>query len=143
MNNTTTPAVSKHPSNVIICDICHREFTLTRDSLEEKEVVLEKEGLDPKDATITVLTCPCCGKHYPVILDDEETSGIASELREVIAKEYKASSKGKQPAQKLIRKHQTLRKKLSFKRQRLAEKFNGSFYQTEDGKEQLDYHYHV
>lgn len=131
------------PNTTVVCDICHKEFALSKNFLEEKEVVLEKEGFDPKDATITVLTCPCCGKCYPVILDDEETSGIASELKEVLAKEYKASSKGRKPAQKLTRKHQTLRKKLSFKRQQLAEKFNGSFYQTEDGKEQLDYHYHV
>lgn len=129
-------------NTMIVCDICRHEFSLTKDFLAEKRVTLEKEGLDPKDVTITVLTCPYCGKHYPVILDDEETIGIVTMLKEVLAKEYKASSKGRQPTQKLTRKHHTLRRKLSFKRQQLAEKFNGSFYQTEDGKEQLDYHYH-
>ena len=132
----------QHPSNVVTCDICHRDFALTKNFLEEKKVVLEKEGLEPTEVVLTVLNCPNCGKYYTVIVDDEETAGIVAELREIIAKEYKARSKGKELPDKLIRKHQTLRRKLSFKRQNLAEKLNGSFYQTEDGKEQLDYHYH-
>lgn len=132
----------QQPSNVVTCDICHRDFALTKDFLEEKKVVLEKEGLEPTEVVLTVLTCPNCGKYYTVIVDDEETAGIVAELREIVAKEYKARSKGKEPTQKLIHKHHALRRKLSFKRQNLAEKFNGSFYQTEDGKEQLDYHYH-
>ncbi len=132
----------QQPSNVVTCDICHQDFALNKDFLEEKQVVLEKEGLEPTEVVLTVLTCPNCGKYYTVIVDDEETSGIVAELREIIAKEYKARSKGKEPTQKIIRKHHALRRKLSFKRQNLAEKFNGSFYQTEDGKEQLDYHYH-
>lgn len=132
----------QQPSNVVTCDICHRDFALTKDFLEEKKVVLEKEGLDPTEVVLTNLTCPHCGKYYTVIVDDEETAGIVTELRKIVAKEYKARSKGKEPTQKLIRKHHTLRRKLSFKRQCLAVKFDGSFYQTEDGKEQLDYHYH-
>lgn len=134
-------AVEK-PSNLVVCDICHKEFALTKNFLEEKKVVLEKEGIEPTEVVLTILTCPHCGKYYTVIVDDEETAGIAAELRQIVAKEYKARSKGKQPTDKLIRKHHTLRRKLSFKRQILAGKFDGSFYQTEDGKEQLDYHYH-
>lgn len=132
----------QQPSNVVTCDICHRDFALTKDFLEERKVTLEKEGLEPTEVVLTNLTCPNCGKYYTVIVDDEETTGIVVELREIVAKEYKARSKGKEPTQKLIHKHQTLRRKLSFKRQCLAGKFDGSFYQTEDGKEQLDYHYH-
>ena len=132
----------KKPSTLVICDMCHREFTLTRQCLTENRVVLEKEGLDPTEVVLTVLTCPHCGKYYTVIVDDEETTGIAAELKEIVAKEYKLQSKGKKPTDKLLRRHQTLRRKLSFKRQCLAGKFDGSFYQTEDGKEQLDYHYH-
>lgn len=132
----------KQPSNVVTCDICHRDFALSKNFLEEKKVVLEKEGFDPAEVVLTNLTCPHCGKYYAVIVDDEETTGIAEELRVIVAKEYKLQSKGKKPSDKLARKHQTLRRKLTFKRQQLAEKFNGSFYQTEDSKEQLDYHYH-
>ena len=135
-------AVEK-PSNLVVCDICHKEFALTKNFLEEKKVVLEKEGIEPTEVVLTILTCPHCGKYYPVILDDEETAGIAAELGKIVAKEYKAQSKGKKPTDKLIRKHHDLRRKLSFKRHQLAEKFDRSFYQTEDGKEQLDYHYHV
>ena len=131
------------PSNTVTCDICHRDFALNKDFLEEKKVVLEKEGLDSTEVVLTILTCPHCGKYYPVILDDEETMSIVSELRKVLAKEYKAKAKERDIPDKLIRKHHKLRNKLSFKRKALAEKFEGSFYQTEDGKEQLDYHYHV
>ena len=132
----------KQPSNIVTCDICHKDFALTKDFLEEKRVTLEKEGLEPTEVVLTVLTCPHCGKYYTVILDDEETLGISEELRTIVAKEYKLQSKGKQSPEKLTRKHHKLRSKLSFKRHNLAEKFDGSFYQTEDGKEQLDYHYH-
>ena len=135
-------AVEK-PSNLVTCDICHKEFALSKSFLEEKKVVLEKEGTEPNEVVLTILTCPHCGKYYPVTLDDEETIGIVTELREVVVKEYKIRFKGKEPTAKLVHKHQALKRKLNFKRQKLAEKFNGSFYQTEDGKEQLDYHYHV
>lgn len=134
---------NKMPNNTVKCDICHREFALEKNFLEEKKVTLEKEGLEPTEVTMTILTCPHCGKFYPVIVDDEETTGIVTELRGIVAKEYKAKSKNKTPAPKLVNRHQVLRRKLSFKRKILAGKFNESFYQTEDGKEQLDYHYHV
>jgi len=132
----------KQPSNVVTCDICHRDFALTKDLLEEKEVLLEKAGIEPMEVVLTVLTCPWCGKCYTVIMDDEETIGIREELKGIVAKEYGLQSKGRKPTDKLLRRHQGLQRKLSFKRKLLAEKFNGSFYQTEDGKEQLDYHYH-
>ena len=133
----------KKPSNNITCDICHREVALTKDLLEEKEVVLEKAGVDPQNVVLTILTCPMCGKSYPVLMDDSETSAILEELKTVVQKQYKAQAKGIQPKAKVTRKQQSLRNKLNFKRQQLAKKFDGSFYQTEDGKEQLDYHYHV
>lgn len=133
----------KQPNNTVICDICHQDFALTKDFLEEKHVALEKEGLEPTEVTLTVLTCPHCGKHSTVIVDDEETAGIAAELKETVAREYKLQSKGKKPTGKLLRKHQDLHRKLNFKRKCLVEKFDGSFYQIEDGKEQLEFCYHV
>lgn len=136
-------AETKKPSNTVTCDICHREVALTKDLLEEKEVVLEKDGVDPHKVTLTILTCPACGKQYPVLMDDRETSAILEELKVVFQKQLKVRAKGLQPKAKVTRKQQSLRNKLNFKRQQLAKKFDGSFYQTEDGKEQLDYHYHV
>ena len=133
----------KKPSNTVTCDICHREVALTKDLLEEKEVILEKDGVDPHKVMLTIFTCPSCGKQYPVLMDDSETSAILEELKTVVQKQYKAQAKGLQPKAKVTRKQQSLRNKLNFKRQQLAKKFDGSFYQTEDGKEQLDYHYHV
>lgn len=131
------------PSNIVVCDICQRKFALTNSFLEEKKAVLEKEGLEPTEVVLTILTCPKCGKSYPVILDTEETTAIAEKLRKIVAKEYRLQSKGIRSDTKLIHKRQILQRKLTFKRQQLVGKFNGSFYQTEDGKEQLDYHYHV
>ena len=132
----------KRPSDTVKCDICHREVTLTKDLLEEKAVVLEKDGVDPHEVVLTVFTCPMCGKSYPVLMDDDETSAILNELKTVVQKQYKAQAKGMPPKLKTLRKQQSLKSKLNFKRQQLAKKFVGSFYQTEDGKEQLDYHYH-
>ena len=140
--NQVTPT-GKKSAVTVKCDICHREFNLTKNSVEEKSVLLEKEGLEPKPVTLTIVTCACCGKCYPVLLDDDETLALVESLKKLVLKEHKAQAKGITTPVKQLRKQRTLKCKLTFKRQQLAEKFNGSFYQTEDGKEQLEYHYHV
>lgn len=131
------------PSDLIVCDICHHEFHLTKDHIEEQKVILQKEGLDDKIVQLTNLTCPRCGKKYIVLLDDGETLLLSVELREVFLRRMKISKKGKDIPERLNKKYDRLQHKLNFKRQQLAEKYNGSFYQTEDGKEQLDYRHHV
>lgn len=130
------------PSDLIVCDICHHEFHLTKDHIEEQKVVLQKEGLDDKIVQLTNLTCPRCGKKYVVLVDDGETLILAAALREVFLRRMKRSQKNKEIPERLNNKYERLQLKLKLKRQKLAERYNGSFYQTEDGKEQLDYHHH-
>lgn len=128
----------------IKCDICHQDFQLTPDLLLEKDVTLHKEGLDPHPVKLTILTCPLCGKEYPVIMDDENTLPILEKLRAVMAKQVKGAKKGYPIDHKLGQKRQSLNWKLDFKRQKLAEKYYESFYQLEDGTWiQLDYRYHA
>lgn len=131
------------PNDLIVCDLCHREFRVTKNLIEEKKVVLQKAGCEDKIVKLTNLTCPACGKRYPVLLDDGETILIAAELRDAFLRIMKFSKKGKEIPDRLQKKYSRLQHKLNFKRQQLAEKYNGSFYQTEDGKEQLDYRHHV
>lgn len=45
--------------------------------------------------------------------------------------------------QKLQEKYTKLNRKLDFRRQKLAEKFNGALYQSEGDTIQLDYRYHA
>ena len=135
-------AVQK-PSDVVTCDICHKIFTLTKALLDTKKVMLEKDGMTPEEVVLTQVNCPHCGKMYPVLVDTEETTAILADLTAVTTRIYKVQAEKRQPTLKMIRKYNNLNRKLIFKRQQLAKKFNGSFYQTEDGKEQLDYHYHV
>lgn len=130
--------------NIIVCDICGGEFHVSKDCLVEEEIVLSKPGLDPHGANLTVLRCPCCGKSYPVILDDETTLPILDKLRALTLKKLKQIQKGFKPKPELEEKCRILNNKLDFKRQKLALKYNGSFYQLEDGTMvQLDYRYHT
>ncbi len=133
----------KQPNNTVICDICHRGFVLTKNLLKEKSITLEKEGLEPTEVTLTVLTCPHCGKHSTVIMDDKETLAIVRDLQEAMAKRLKFLKANKPVPVKLEEKTKKLQRKLDFKRQILANEYNGSFYQVEDGKEQLEFCYHV
>ena len=134
--------MDKKPNTNIKCDICGREFVLNRNVLIEQEITLQKEDLKPHKVRVTFLTCPCCGKEYPVIVDDETTLPLLDKLQVVLAKQVKQVKRGFNPSPELARKKQQLNWKLDFKRQQLAEKYNGSFYQLEDGTlVQLDYRY--
>jgi len=136
--------VNNTPVHTVKCDLCGREFRLTKDVLKEEQVTLQKEGMKPHDVTATFLTCPICGKRYPVIVDDETTLPLLEKLQKVLLKQVKQTKRGFKPSPELARKRQQLNWKLDFKRQKLAEKYNESFYQLEDGTlEQLDYRYHA
>ena len=132
----------KKPNTAVKCDICGHEFTLTKKSLEERKLTLQKEDMKPHEVQVTFLTCPRCGKEYPVIMDDETTLPLLDKLQVVLSKQIKQVKRGFTPSPELARKKQQLNWKLDFKRQQLAEKYNGSFYQLEDGTlVQLDYRY--
>lgn len=134
--------MDKKPNTNIKCDICGREFVLNRNVLIEQEITLQKEDLKPHKVRVTFLICPCCGKEYPVIVDDETTLPLLDKLQVVLSKQIKQVKRGFTPSPELARKKQQLNWKLDFKRQKLAEKYNGSFYQLEDGTlVQLDYRY--
>lgn len=127
--------------HTIKCDLCGREFRLTKEVLADHEVTLNKEGLEPHEVTLTLLTCPICGKSYPVIMDDAKTKPILEKMRAVLAKKLKLQRAGK-PSPKLEEKYRQLNWKLDFNRRKLAEKYNGSLYQLENGfVEMLDYRY--
>mgnify|MGYP002517542429 CR=1 FL=1 len=131
-------------TNAIVCDLCDKEFNATKDTLEDQHVTLTKEGLDPHEVILTVLTCPHCGKSYPVIMDDDTTLPLLERARNVALKRLKQMRRGFTPKPELEAKYRELNRKLDFKRQKLAEKYSESFYQLEDGTTvQLDYRYHV
>lgn len=130
--------------HTIECDLCHREFRLVKDVVKEERVTLMKEGLEPHEVILTYLYCPCCGKRYPVIMDDEDTLPVLAKLRAVLAKILRETKAGFKAKPELVQKQKKLNRKLDFRRQKLAEKYYQSFYQLEDGTmEQLDYRYHA
>lgn len=134
--------VNNNTNHTIKCDLCQREFPLTRDVLKEEQVTLYKDGLKPHQVTMTILQCPICGKHYPVIMDDETTLPLLEKLRAIMVKELKQKQKGFAIKPELERKRKELNRKLDFRRHTLAEKYIKSVYQLEDGtKEQLEYRY--
>lgn len=127
---------------VIVCDLCGRSLKLNPNILGEREILLHKESQKSHTVTLTFLTCPLCGKEYPVVMDDETTLPILERMRSVMHKQVRQAKKGFPLNAKLAEKRRQLNWKLDFKRQKLAEKYNGSFYQLEDGTMvQLDYRY--
>lgn len=127
---------------MVVCDLCGRSFKLNPNILREREILLHKESQEPHMVTLTSLTCPICGKEYPVIMDDETTLPILEKMRSIMHKQVRQAKKGFPPNAKLAEKRRQLNWKLDFKRQKLTEKYNGSFYQLEDGTMvQLDYRY--
>ena len=126
----------------VVCQICHQPFSVTRNDLEEKTVVLQKEGLLPCVATLTIVHCPRCGKQYVVSADTVEIKDLVQQLTELHAKRARLQQKGFKVHPKLDQNYAQLERKINFKRKQVAGEYTGSFYQTEDGKEQLDYHYH-
>lgn len=130
-------------NNKIFCDICGAEFAVTPYTLTENETTLFREGSpESKPVILTWLQCPHCGKRYICLMDDAETLAILKDLRVAKAKELKFLKANKPVPERLGAKTIKLKRKLDFKRQKLADEYNGSFYQTEDGKEQLDYKIH-
>ena len=136
--------VYKKTEHTIKCDLCRKEFQLTKDVLKEEQVTLYKGGLGPHEVRLTFLYCPLCGKCYPVIMDDESTLPLLDKLQKVTAKQFKQVKRGFSPNPQLEKKRRELNRKLDFKRHQLAEKYIGSTYQLENGlMEQLDYRYHA
>lgn len=125
------------------CDICGREFYITPNYLDVKELTLMKEGLEDHQVKLTSITCPLCGKSYPVLMDDDTTAPLVDKLYQVVSKKLRLKEKGFPFPGELLRKERTLEWKLDFKRRNLAEKYNGSLYQLGDSLEQLDYRYHT
>lgn len=130
------------PDNKTVCDICHTQFQVSRGTLKEESVTLEKDGLR-HEVVLTYLHCPNCGKRYPVIMDDSDTLTILRELKDCMMRRMRFYGKQKPVPQKLQEKYNKLNRKLDFKRQQLAEKFNGALYQSEGDTIQLDYRYHA
>ena len=52
------------PDNNTVCDLCHHQFQVSRDTLKEENVTLEKDSLS-HDVVLTYLRCPNCGKDTP------------------------------------------------------------------------------
>ena len=130
------------PDNKTVCDICNATFAVNKNSVREERLTLEKDDCS-HDVVLTYLYCPNCGKRYPVIMDDETTLPVIEELQGIMLRRVKFAKRGMLIPQKLNDKYKRLNRKLDFKRNKLAEKLNGSFYQTAEGKEQLEYRYHA
>lgn len=131
-------------NNRVVCDICGREFGLNKSNLNTVQANLylgNDTWSDPVE--ITFLTCPCCGKQYPVIVDDSETTALMEDYKELYKKRQKWLNMKKPVPQKLQAKYKALQKKISFNRMQIAEKYSNASYQLEDGTFiQLDYRYH-
>lgn len=126
----------------IVCDICSGEFSLAREHVKEEEVVFTKGDIQ-STVKMTSLTCPLCGKRYPVVIDTSESLATLEQLRQILQKRMRYSQKGASIPKKLEQKYQSISRKLNVQRYNIADTFNGSFYQVGDVKEQLDYRYRV
>lgn len=141
--------------NIIRCDLCHKQLTVTASSLEEKDLTLMKSDEQVSEelaktgsakathaVRVTFLTCPHCGKQYPVVLDDAQTLELLEISRDLYQRRMRWVTRGKAVPDNLQKKFEKARLKLSISRQKLAEEYGQSFYQLEDGTVvQLEYRY--
>ena len=130
------------PSTEVQCDICKKTINLTKDNLKEEKVTLTKDG-ESEEVYMTYLSCPHCGKTYPVMMDDAETALLAKDLRNTYLRKIHYFQLCKHTPQKLEERYRKLNSKLNFKRQNLAKKFDGATYQLDGNTIQLDYRYHA
>ena len=126
----------------IICDICKKEIELTDKTLRTEHVTLTKDTV-AANVEVTLLQCPSCGKVYPVIVDTAESAELLTKTRSAYFKRAKYLRANKKVPQRLEERYQSLNRKLDFKRQQIAEKFNGAIYQLDGDTIQLDYRYHA
>lgn len=126
----------------IICDICKKEIELTDKTLRTEHVTLTKDT-GAANVEVTLLQCPSCGKVYPVIVDTAESIELLTKTRSAYFKRAKYLRANKKVPQRLEERYQSLNRKLDFKRQQIAEKFNGAIYQLDGDTIQLDYRYHA
>lgn len=127
---------NKMPNRQIKCRLCKSMTWVSHDRVKTLDTEL-CIGDTRYQVHMTTFDCPCCGKTYPVLLDDESTMKMAKSIVDLYAKMHKY----KQPPEKMHLKAQMLNRKLDFKRQNLAKKFEGALYQFEGDTIQLDYCY--
>lgn len=125
-----------------VCDICRYEFNISRNTLKEEQITLEKAG-ESAEVTITFLQCPRCGKTYPVIVDTIKSLITLAKVRELYSKRHKYLNKNGSVPVRLDEKYKSLNQKLDFQRQQIAEEFDGATYQLDGDTIQLDYRYHA
>ena len=125
-----------------VCDICRYGFSISRNTLKEEQITLEKAGKSA-EVTITFLQCPRCGKTYPVIIDTVKSLTTLAKVRELYSKRNKYLNKSGSVPVRLDEKYKLLNQKLDFQRQQIAEEFDGTTYQLDGDTIQLDYRYHA
>ena len=135
-------------NNIVRCDLCHKQFAVTASALEEKELNLIRSTIDEPvtflnhRCLVTFLTCPHCGKQYPVVLDDAESLELLEISKDLYQRRMKWITRGKSVPSKLQDKFEKARIKLGISRQNLAKEYGQSYYQLEDGTmQQLEYRY--
>lgn len=125
------------------CDLCHTPVAVAG-NISEKTVhatfLLNDKG---RDITMTVLTCPCCGKESIVQVDDQFTKEVLSEAKELYLKRAKFFAMNKLVPMKLAYRIGKIDSKLSCMRADLAKQLDGALYQIEGEIHQLDYRYHA
>lgn len=132
----------KKVTNEVACSHCGGSFSVATGMLSEQTVnsfTLPDKSYLLQRIVITSITCPHCGVKYAVQVDDGDTNKALAELREVMAKRLSYLRKNVPCPVRMEAKYHKLNHKLDFLRAQLAKKLDGSFYQSEEGKEQLDF----
>lgn len=118
----------------VTCKECKGTFGLTAVDLKEADIVAE----DGAELKLTFYTCPECKKRYTVMVDNADTLRILADYTSVCSRLRTHHEKHKNPPQKLVERMFKLKQKLLNARNRLNKRYDKSFYQIGDAKEQLE-----
>lgn len=130
-------------NNLIQCDICGSPLLVNSGHLYEKELDLTYGKGNTEHVTVTFIHCDTCGKDIAVLVDNEESQQLLSDVKHLYLKKMRFTSRHKPVPAKLDCKCRAMDTKLDRLRRDLAKRFDGALYQSEGNTIQLDYRYHA
>lgn len=118
----------------IICDECKGTFGLAAIDLKEEDIIVD----DGVGLRMTFFTCPVCSKRYTILVDSKDTLRVLADYIDICKRLTKHHNKHKNPPQKLVERMFKTKQRLINARNRLNKRYDKSFYQIGDRKEQLE-----
>lgn len=119
----------------VTCNNCNNEFTMSNEQLIREEIKIE--GSEER-VWLTFFDCPNCKHRYSIILDTEKTMALKDKMNMKVARITEMTLYGEKVHANQYKSVLGLKVRIENQCKALISKYNKSFYQLGDIKEQLD-----